>query len=126
MRYPGTPASSGLVFPWVSHPPIVPPVTPFTLRATPPPTHTHTHAHTATHTFSDAPLQYKEDMRQAAAAVPPGAESSAPPLPPLTKEGMLRVKPIRDWAKAKPADSTPFYVMTELEVCVCGCAAVRL
>ncbi|KAG2441160.1 hypothetical protein HXX76_004012 [Chlamydomonas incerta] len=59
--------------------------------------------------------EYKEDMQSAAAAVPPGAESAAPPLPPLTKEGMLRVRPIRDWAKAKPPGSTPHYVMTELE-----------
>ncbi|GIL61844.1 hypothetical protein Vafri_16255 [Volvox africanus] len=56
--------------------------------------------------------RYKEDIAAMHEAAKPGAMS--PPLP-VTNEGLLKVKPIREWALAMSKEDLSHYIVTEYE-----------
>ncbi|GIM11483.1 hypothetical protein Vretimale_14975 [Volvox reticuliferus] len=62
--------------------------------------------------FMTMVARYKEDIFAMHDAAKPGA--MPPPLP-LTNEGLLRVKPIREWALAMPTDDLSYYIVNEYE-----------
>lgn len=57
--------------------------------------------------------QYKEEVALMHQQAQPGA--TPPPLP-TSNDGMLKVKPIRDWALAKPQEDLAHYTVTQYEV----------
>ncbi|EFJ44613.1 hypothetical protein VOLCADRAFT_94983 [Volvox carteri f. nagariensis] len=62
--------------------------------------------------FMDLVTKYKEDVAAMYGEAKPGA---APPPMPTTAEGILKVKPIREWALAKPETDLAFYTVKQYE-----------
>ncbi|GLI65684.1 hypothetical protein VaNZ11_009291 [Volvox africanus] len=62
--------------------------------------------------FMTMVARYKEDIAAIHEVAKPGA--MPPPLP-VTNEGLLKVKPIREWALAMTNDDVSHYIVTEYE-----------
>ncbi len=67
----------------------------------------------------DLVTRYRGELDALYKEVKPGA---SPPPPPATADGLLKVKPIREWALGKPAEDPSNYVVKQYEV---GSAAKR-